>query len=55
MKIRHAVTSKGGQEAGGFCVRSPEGRSGKGRSHHGLQIILERGRRAALIMVMDDA
>jgi hypothetical protein len=52
MKIRLAVTSKGGQ---GFCVRAPEGQSGKGRSHHGLQIILERGRRAALIMVMDDA
>jgi hypothetical protein len=55
MKIRHAVTSTGGQEAGGFCLRPPEGQSGKGQSQHGLQIILERGRRAALIMAMDDA
>jgi hypothetical protein len=55
MKIRHAMTSKGGQEAGGFCLRPPEGQSGKGQSEHGLQIILERGRRAALIMAMDDA
>jgi hypothetical protein len=55
MKIRHPLTSKGGQEAGGFCLRAPEGQSGKGQSQHGLQIILERSRRAALTMAMDDA
>ncbi len=55
MKIRQAVTSTGGQEAGGFCLRAPECQSGKGQSQHGLQILLERGRRAALIIVMDDA
>jgi hypothetical protein len=55
MKIRHPLTCKGGQEAGGFCLRAPEGQSGKGQSQHGLQIILERSRRAALTMAMDDA